>query len=109
MPAKYYENLHQWNPSEASKHVPHTNNRKYAGHAVRVQKLLDAYQTRTPSLEFRHKALLSQKKHNYQLEYDKIRGELSRKLLPGESREHLLHRKVKLAELGAKAINHIPE
>ena len=50
MPAIYYEGLHQWNPSEASKHVPHANNRKYAGHAERAQQLLDAYQTRTSSL-----------------------------------------------------------
>ena len=107
MPAKYYGYLHQKKPSEASRHVPHSNNRSYPEHAERVHKLLDAYKTRKSSTQFRHKALLTQKKHNYKLEYDRIRGELSQHLIPAETREHLIHRKIKLMELGAKAVNHI--
>ena len=109
MPAKYYGDLHQKKPSEASRHVPHSNNRSYPEHAERVHQLLDAYKTRKSSTQARHKALLTQKKHNYKLEYDRIRGELSRTLLHGESREHLIHRKIRLMELGEKAINHIPD
>ena len=52
----------------------HGNVRKYIGHYERIQKMLDAYNTRQASTEFRRKALLNQKKQNYQLEYDRIRG-----------------------------------
>ena len=43
----------------------------------RMQKLLDAKETRAQSLLLRHKWIERQKKMNYQNEYDRLRGELS--------------------------------
>lgn len=85
----------------------HGNTRKYLEHAKREQKVLDAYHTRHASLEFRKKALQHQKKSNYQLEYDRIRGELTKSVLPSHTVEHLKEREKHLKELGAKAINNL--
>jgi hypothetical protein len=49
----------------------------------RMQKLLDAKETRAQSLLLRHKWIERQNKMNYQNEYDRLRGELSRQIHPG--------------------------
>ena len=49
----------------------------------RMQKLLDAKETRAQSLLLRHKWIERQNKMNYQNEYDRLRGELSRSMAPG--------------------------
>ena len=87
------------------------NERTHLNHYKRVHDLLKSYSKRNSLIEFRKHALTAQTKHNYQLELDRIRGELSRKLIPATTREMLLARekKNKLYELGAKAINHIDE
>ena len=88
----------------------HVNVRKYIGHHQRLQKALDAYDTRHASVEFRRKALLAQKKHNYQLEYDRIRGLLGNaKLIPMTTVVQLRKREAQLKDLGAKAINGIQD
>ena len=86
-----------------------SNNTRYLKHVEKAQKLLDAHYTRQASKEFRHKALLNQKKLNWQIEYDRIRGELSRRNIPGVTREMLVKREQQFKQLGAKAINRIPE
>ena len=50
-----------------------SNNTRYLNHIDRAQTNLDAHYTRKASKQFRHKALLNQKKLNWQLEYDRIR------------------------------------
>ena len=59
---------------------PQTYNLKYW---ERIQKLLDARETRAQSLLLRHKWIERQNKMNYQNEYDRLRGELSRQIPPG--------------------------
>ena len=85
------------------------NERTHLNHYKRVHDLLKSYSTRAGLIEFRKHALTQQKKHNYQLELDRIRGELSRKLIPARTKAMLLEREQKLYELGAKAINHIED
>jgi hypothetical protein len=87
----------------------HQNSRNYLGHYQRLQKLLDAYKTRQASVEFRHNLLRKQRKHNYQLEYDRIQGLLSQSIIPDTTRKMLEDREKVLMELGAKAVNSIPD
>ena len=73
-----------------------SNNTKYLNHMDRAQKVLDAHYTRQASKQFRHKALLNQKKFNWQLKYDRIRGELRHKTIPNTTREMLVKREQEL-------------
>jgi hypothetical protein len=68
----------------------HQNVRKNTRHYEELQKLLDAYQTKHSSVEFRNNVLRRQKKHNYQLEYDRIRGILSQSNIPHTTRQMLI-------------------
>ena len=79
----------------------------YINNHKRVQKILDAYHTRSALVEFRKKALDHQNKLNYQLEYDRIRGELARSRIPATTVAKLRKRKNELIALGAKAVNKI--
>ena len=72
-----------------------------------LQKVLDARKTKAASIHMRKQILESQKKLNYQLEYDRIRGVLSQSILKGVTVESLDRRKQELERLGAKAVNHI--
>ena len=56
--------------------------RQHLNHYKRVHDVLKSYSTRHALVEFRKHALNQQTKHNYQLELDRIRGELSRTLIP---------------------------
>ena len=87
----------------------HQNVRSTTRHYEHLQKLLDAYQTRLASVEFRSNVLRRQKKHNYQLEYDRIRGVLSQSTIPHTTRQMLIKREQELRQLGAKAVNKIPD
>jgi hypothetical protein len=53
--------------------------------------------------------LLNQKKHNYQLEYDRIRGVLNSNLIPNTTKNMIKDRMKHLEELGAKAVNKIKD
>jgi len=86
------------------------NNRIYLNHHKQVQDFLDSYKTRHASVEFRRKALLNQKKMNYQIEYDRIRNLLhNSRLIPDTTKEMMQKRAKELAKLGAKAINSIQD
>ena len=87
----------------------HQNVRSTTRHYEHLQKLLDAYQTRLASVEFRSNVLRRQKKHNYQLEYDRVRGVLSQSTIPHTTRQMLIKREQELRQLGAKAVNKIPD
>ena len=87
----------------------HQNVRTNTRHYEQLQKLLDAYQTRLASIEFRNNVLKRQKKHNYQLEYDRIRGILTQSNIPHTTRQMLIKREQLLKTLGAKAVNQIPD
>jgi hypothetical protein len=87
----------------------HGNTRAYLNHYKRLQNFLDAYETRKASVEFRHNVLRKQKKHNYQLEYDRIRGALHDNLVPNTTKNMIKDRMKHLEELGAKAVNKIKD
>ena len=55
----------------------------------------------------RNQILESQKKLNYQFEYDSIRGVLSQSVLRGSTVESLDRRKNDVDKLGAQAVNSI--
>jgi len=87
----------------------HQNVRKNTRHYEELQKLLDAYQTRLASIEFRNNVLRRQKKHNYQLEYDRIRGILTQSNIPHTTRQMVIKREQVLKQVGVKAVNQIPD
>ena len=62
-------------------------------------------QTKVGLISLRNKWLRDQKIANYQNEYDRIRGELSRSNLQGKTVEKLKDRKDMLEKLGAMAFN----
>ena len=86
----------------------HGNNMKYLKHYEELQKFLDAYKTRQASVEFRRNVLRKQQKHNYQLEYDRIRSVLEHSLIP-TTKEMIRQRMKVLEKLGAKAIDKIKD
>ena len=100
----YHKHMQLMKHSRVSK-----NERRHLNHYKRVHDLLKSYSDRQALIEFRRNALIQQNKHNYQLELDRIRGELSRKLIPATTKHRLLEREKQLYELGAKAINHIAD
>ena len=61
-----------------------------------LQRVLDANKTKAASIHMRKQILESQKKLNYQLEYDRIRGVLSQSVLRGSTIESLDRRKKEL-------------
>ena len=66
---------------------------------------LEIHQTKVGLISLRNKWLRDQKIANYQNEYDRIRGELSRSNLQGKTVEKLKERKSMLGKLGAMAFN----
>ena len=64
-------------------------------------------QTKVGLISLRNKWLRDQKIANYQNEYDRIRGELSRSNLQGKTVEMLNKRKAMLEKLGAMAFDSI--
>ena len=68
---------------------------------------LEIHQTKVGLISLRNKWLRDQKIANYQNEYDRIRGELSRSNLQGKTVEKLKDRKDMLEKLGAMAFNSI--
>ncbi len=74
-----------------------------------VQKQLDAHQTKTASIQIRKKMLERQKVHNYQNEYDRIRGLIAQNIVKhgDHSLDGLRKREKALEELGANIIDHI--
>ena len=61
-----------------------------------LQKVLDARKTKAASIHVRKQILESQRKLNYQLEYDRIRGVLSQSILKGVTVESLDRRQQEL-------------
>ena len=68
---------------------------------------LEIHQTKVGLISLRNKWLRDQKIANYQNEYDRIRGELSRSNLQGKTVDKLKDRKAMLEKLGAMAFNSI--
>ena len=74
-----------------------------------VQKQLDAHQTKVASIQIRKTMLERQKVHNYQNEYDRIRGLIALNVVKhgDHSLDGLKRRASELKKLGAKVIDHI--
>jgi hypothetical protein len=70
-----------------------------------MKDLLEAYNTKTGLMTFRKKLLEDQTKHNYSMEYDKIRGLLENSALPFRTQAELMNRRDELKKLGAKALS----
>ena len=73
-------------------------------YAKNLKDTMEAHNTKTASITFRKKLLDDQKKHNYQSEFEKVRGILAQSNLPFQTVQRLQQRKAHLKELGAKAI-----
>ena len=76
-------------------------------HYKDLKDKLEIHQTKVGLISLRNKLLRDQKLANYQNEYDRIRGELSRSHLQGQTVEKLKDRKDMLGKLGAMAFNSI--
>ena len=97
---KYYKSM------DLLKHGRSHGNRydAYINHHKRVKNILEAYHTRSALVEFRKNVLDHQKKLNYQLEYDRIRNELHKAVIPHTTRTLLQDRERELLNLGATAL-----
>ena len=65
---------------------------------------LEASQTKSALISLRNQFMQDQKRMNYQNEYDRLRGELSRSNLQGVTVEKLKDRQNVLEKLGAEAV-----
>ena len=74
-----------------------------------LKQRLDAHNDKISSLNLRNKWLKTQKKANYQNEYDRIRSELDRTILPSyhSSIYKMQDKKKELEKLGAKMVDTI--
>ena len=68
-------------------------------HYQQVQKKMDAHKTKAESIALRKGWLESQKRVNYQSEYDRVRGMLSQTILPAGAKR-LEDREAELKALG---------
>ena len=73
-------------------------------YAKHLKDTMEAYNTKTESIAFRKQILDSQKKHNYQSEFEKVRGILAQSTQPFKTLERLRNRQAELKALGATAI-----
>ena len=89
---------------EVDKHI--ANHLHYYKH---LQKVLDAHKTKTSSITLRKQWLDNQKTLNYQNEYDRIRGLLSKSVVGRTegTTDHLKAKAQELERLGAKAVFNI--
>ena len=71
-----------------------------------LKQRLDAHNDKVSSINLRNKWLKTQKKANYQNEYDRIRSELERTIIPA-TKQYLSERQIFLKEKGAKSIDTI--
>ena len=69
-----------------------------------LKQRLDAHNDKVSSINLRNKWLKAQKKANYQHEYDRIRSELERTIIPA-TKQYLGERQSFLTERGAKVID----
>ena len=68
---------------------------------------MEKHELRAKSLRFRRNLLERQRVANYTNELDRVRGELSKTVLHGETRRGLTQRAKQLKILGAQATNSI--
>ena len=69
-----------------------------------LKQKLDAHNIKAASVKTRNDWLKAQKKANYQNEYDRIRSELERTIIPA-TKQYLRERQSFLTERGAKVID----
>ena len=72
-----------------------------------LQSMIDARQSKSKSVSFRHEILQKQKVKNYQSEYSRIRSHLEGSVIPHTTREKVVSRAAHLRALGAKAVDNI--
>lgn len=73
-----------------------------------LKQRLDAHNDKVSSINLRNKWLKTQKKANYQNEYDRIRNQLENTIFTSASSMHSMQkRKKELEHLGAKMIDTI--
>ena len=69
----------------------------------RVKDQMEKHELRAKSIQFRRNLLERQRVANYTNELDRVRGELSKSVLPGQTRLLLAQREKHLRALGAQA------
>jgi hypothetical protein len=66
---------------------------------------MEAYNTKQSLISFRKKLLDDQKKNNYSMEYDRIRGILAHSnVMPFKTQASLMNRRDELKKMGAQAL-----
>ena len=75
----------------------------------KMKQLLEAKQTQVDLISLRRKAIQDSNRLNYQNEFDRIRGVLSKRNegIIDPTRERLEQRQAELVALGAQAVNNI--
>ena len=68
-----------------------------------VKDQMEKHELRAKSIQFRRNLLERQRVANYTNELDRVRGELSKSVLPGQTRLLLAQREKHLRTLGAQA------
>ena len=72
-----------------------------------LNAMIEARQSRSKSVAFRHEVLQKQNMKNYQNEYSRIRSHLEGSVMPHATREKVNSRAAHLRALGAKAVDNI--
>ena len=87
------------------KHSTYSETEQAVKNRLRYWKLVkekqDAHEAKVKSVVFRHNLLTTQKKINYQNEYDRLRGELAHTVVPEQSKEVIRKRLRELFMFGA--------
>jgi hypothetical protein len=91
--------------SEPKKHKMHELMERHGLHyAKNLKDTMEAHNTKVASIAFRKQILDNQTKHNYQSEFEKVRGILAQSNQPYQTVQRLQAREAHLKALGAKAI-----
>ena len=70
-----------------------------------AKDLMEAHTTKQSLISFRKKLLDDQKKNNYSMEYDRVRGILAHSnVVPFATQASLMNRRDKLKQMGAQAL-----
>ena len=88
------------------------NNNKHTAkaslfYAQNIKRLLDNKQQRTALNSIRSEWKQQQISNNYQNEYNRIRAVIDKRVLTGNSLQHITERQAQLKKLGASAFNAI--
>lgn len=92
-------------PSEHKSMSKHFVNNAGLHQLKHAKDQMEAYNTKQSLISFRKKLLGDQKKNNYSMEYDRIRGILAHSnVAPFKTQASLMNRRDELKKMGAQAL-----